>query len=310
MKRLLILLGISLTLFGSTSMAASIGDCWLFSSTGSNFTYIYWASWNANYGNILPEAWIQRALLNLKTYCCSSKLLDEKICDEDKKNNIFPAEFPESQYLFDHLIDIMFRRLDAKDSDVNWWNLMYNLTPDPTWLTRRNWITTLANSKDWTSPLLIKEAYTLYRTSKWIVPIAWNNETDYLTSRIKEINSDYPNWSLRSKYERVCDIAVHILYNDTFKNSISKSEYKDRTLSSAFTSCEKIEINRVENEKIYVQSTLLQKGNKLLYDTVRSYLVDYFLKQRLQELEQTIFDLKTFFFDVNKTVTEIVEECS
>jgi hypothetical protein len=58
-------------------------------------------------------------LLNLKTYCCSSKTLKGTICEEDKKNNVLPAEFPQSQYLFDHLIDVMFRRLDAKSEDVN-----------------------------------------------------------------------------------------------------------------------------------------------------------------------------------------------
>jgi len=48
---------------------------------------------------------------------------------------------PASAYLFDHIIDISMRRLDAKELNENGNDLIYGLKPDPAGKERRDFIT-------------------------------------------------------------------------------------------------------------------------------------------------------------------------
>lgn len=59
---------------------------------------------------IIPEELIQRALLNLQAHCCAAGLGDSKSCEEDKVLRNGRSNYPQSGFLFDHLIDVLMRR--------------------------------------------------------------------------------------------------------------------------------------------------------------------------------------------------------
>jgi hypothetical protein len=67
---------------------------------------------------------------------------------------------------------------------------------------------------------------------------------------------------------------------------------------------------RIQKEFNYTKSVLMQKGNKLLYNNVKSYLDIYFSQNKLVSLQQLIFNIKNTFNEVNRAVLELVPECS
>ena len=62
--------------------------------------------------NIITKADLNTAILNLKKYCCVNNLWwlsqNLKTCDDDK--SFFNENALDSQYLFDHIFDVMMRR--------------------------------------------------------------------------------------------------------------------------------------------------------------------------------------------------------
>jgi len=67
--------------------------------------------------DIFPQDAIDRATKNLRSYCCEQNILRDtptvQICDD---SDMPPDKyFPQSAYLFDHIVDIMLRRLDGND---------------------------------------------------------------------------------------------------------------------------------------------------------------------------------------------------
>lgn len=94
------------------------------------------------YLNVLPAEAFKRALINLKSYCCTQ--VNFKVsCSANDIQNIKPP-YPESAFLFDHLIDVAMRRLDGDKK------LAYGLDPDPTALERRQKIAEIAGSANGT----------------------------------------------------------------------------------------------------------------------------------------------------------------
>jgi len=112
-------------------------------------------TYNPEYQNILPREAFKKALINLKAYCCTKEI--KKSCSPSDIKNI-QIPYPESAFLFDHLIDIAMRRLDGITG------LAYNLSPDPTAIERRTKITEIANSANGIQARTIEAIYTGYWT--------------------------------------------------------------------------------------------------------------------------------------------------
>lgn len=62
------------------------------------------------YQSILPAVAFKKALINLKAHCCT-KEIGKSCSDKDRENIQLP--YPESAFLFDHLLDVTMRRLDG-----------------------------------------------------------------------------------------------------------------------------------------------------------------------------------------------------
>lgn len=68
---------------------------------------------------------LHRALINLKTHCCASNILNNNpemlaSCEKDKNLLTEKTNYPQSSFLFDHIIDVAIRRLvvDGNYGDV------------------------------------------------------------------------------------------------------------------------------------------------------------------------------------------------
>ena len=114
-------------------------------------------------------------------------------CTDKEKENL-PTQYPESAYLFDHLIDITMRRLDGITG------LAYGLSPDPTALKRREEIDKIANSAIGMQASEIEKLYREYRQLH-------NNENFDITNYNK---NDFAIFSLRDKYNTLCDILKNL----------------------------------------------------------------------------------------------------
>lgn len=122
------------------------------------------------------------------------------------------GKFPQSAFLYDHLIDVGLRRLDAFPDQ----KLRYELEADPTGASWRTFITQAGETKDGTTSKIIMEKYNTLRTSKMTLPSNPNN--DELKPIIENYNNpDYYNnpdkVSLADKYNVICEIIENI-YNE------------------------------------------------------------------------------------------------
>jgi hypothetical protein len=96
-------------LIGTTTISRVFAnDCNVVLGTGIESTVLVY---NKIYEKVLPSIAFKQALTNLKAYCCLNG--DRLSCSSGEKENLPTKYFPESIYLFDHLIDVAMRRLDG-----------------------------------------------------------------------------------------------------------------------------------------------------------------------------------------------------
>jgi hypothetical protein len=86
-----------------------------------------------------------------------------------------------------------------------------------------------------------------------------DNETNINNwkSSFEENILNYDNWTLWDKYNLACDISKYISER---KLLLSTSKLS----TSEYNSCKKLTEARINNEVVYTQVLLMQKGNKLL----------------------------------------------
>lgn len=153
------------------------------------------------YKTVLPIEAFNKALINLKAYCCTQAF--QKWCSSDDIKNK-PEHYPASAFLFDHLLDVAMRRLDGITG------LAYNLSLDPTGLERRTKIAEIANSANGMPANKIESTYTGYRTV--------HKYTD-LGIVISGYNKNIATISLGDKYDTICEL-VRDIYNKITRATI------------------------------------------------------------------------------------------
>lgn len=255
------------------------------------------------YENIYPKEWLKRAILNLKAYCCKNNLVWKNYCES---NWLMLDSYPESKFLYDHLIDIWLRRLDAKE------NLMYkwidsNIELDKAWKERRKFITDKAESKDWTTAtdLLpkIKEQRILSQLSWSKLPKRenWNYKENYENER-KVFATNYDNIPLINRYSNACEISAYLYFQIWWNLWIETIDW--------YNKCKNLTDNIIRRNIIQIKAIILKKSNKLLYDSIDSFISNYFSQNRLVKLKETILWIVQAFNSVNKKIVELVEKCS
>lgn len=308
MKKVLIFMIALFSFTTITSADNSIWDCFFPISVSINNRLYWWEESNqndeivANLAKAMPKEAIEKAVNHLKAYCCDINYLDNASCWQTNNNEIYP----QSIYLFDHILDVYLRRLDAKQKNDNWEDLLYGLEPDEMWAEWRNFIIERWNDVKWSLPLEIKDKFSSMRKlSARITNFLGDNETNINNwkNSFEENIINYDNRTLWDKYNLACDVTKYISER---KLLLSTSKLS----TSEYNSCKKLTEARINNEVVYTQVLLMQKGNKLLWSNMKSYLSTYFISTKLMALQEKVFNMATSFAEVNNAVWQLIPECS
>lgn len=233
--------------------------------------------------DLLPKEAVERASKNLRVFCCEQKMLrdldwtpeDKKICKE--KDLPANKSFPQSQYLFDHLVDVMLRRLDGNP------DLIYPDVPlHPKAKIWRETIREYAISPEWKSPA------ELINTSvgNWVNP-----------------NPD----GLINLYGKVCSTA----YDYYTRLAASKSSpWAQATAKTAIDTCPVVIKSIIQYELMYIRVTIDLLANRSLGHSMSTYLKDYYANNRLVNLQSTINEMVGAFTTVNRFYVEGTKQCS
>ena len=300
MKKIITIIAIFILYLISVTYAANENwDCDLLFSKDKILS-----NWNEdnveNLVKAMPKESLEKAFENLNKYCCDTEMISIN-CSGTNDNTLYP----ESLYIFDHILDIYLRRLDAKEENDNWGNLLYNLEPDSLGKEWRDFITEYGNDINGSLPLMIKYKYDIFWTWSRDVTAFIDNYDLTKDNRKDSINSQiqkYDDWTLYDKYNLACDTVLLIV-----ENYLISAKW---LWNAEYNSCKNLTNARIDNENTYVQAILMQKANKLLWSNVESYLSVYFVHNKLFELEQLLFDINTSFTEINKWITKLIPNCS
>ncbi len=256
---------------------------------------------NRAFNNILPKKAFEKAVENLQIFCCKIEKEWEYNYCENIDNTI---EVPSSSSLLDHILDVSLRRLDAKEENENGEDLIYGLDPDPMGRERRIYITEHWNSTQWSVPLDIINKYKKYWTldNNKVLPKLTSSSNNI--PRDENTFKDYQTRTLKERYNAVCESSIFIYTRKTL-NKIEANKLYD-----IYNKCKTLIDTRIEKEYEYTNAIILQKWWVLLNTNLNAYLDKYFSQNKLLELQQIIFNLKTVFAEVNKAVTELVPKCN
>ncbi len=230
--------------------------------------------------NLLPKEAVARASKNLRAFCCEQKMIRDlpwkpKVCKEqDIPANKF---FPQSQYLFDHLVDVMLRRLDGNP------DLIY---PD---------VELHPRAKAW------RETIREYA----IIP-EWKSPAELINISIDDRVLPKPD-GLINLYGSVCSTAYsYYISLDASKSSpgaqATAKTYKD--------TCPVVVKSLIQYELMYIRVIIDLLANRSLWHSMSTYLKDYYANNRLVNLQSTINEMVGAFTTVNRFYVEWTSQCS
>lgn len=258
----------------SSQWSAPTADCWLVATRNPILL--------DTDEDLLDEASILRISNNLRAACCQQNILrdtdDIAICSQaDIPSNQY---FPQSIYLFDHIIDVMLRRLDW-DPDL----IYPDIELHPMGREWRQSIRELATDPSGVAPNLLVNTIIYYR---------------------------YPSQSweenLLSLYNKVCRVAY-----ENYRRVAIDSPGANATARIAATSdaaCYTMVQERIAAELFYARSIVSLMANRFLENYMTNSLVNYYANNRLIALQSTVQDIVNAFATVNRAVVEWTRQCS
>jgi hypothetical protein len=233
--------------------------------------------------------------LNLKKNCCENKEFNERNVERCKTDEAYFQDnndkVPKSFYLFDHVFDVLMRRLDGEIAGENCNSLYKDVTPDPKGAEWRERINEKAELLSGTVPSVINNKYQEF----------WKVDTTHLltglsqdsTRSIQEyrremtagenlnILQNYDTLTLAERYENTCNLAgyIYFLFRDD-DNLGSVIETKSMLLNSS--RCKNTIKARIDNETTYVKVVDIARSQDFQTDSVNEFLT--YLYQRLTTL--------------------------
>lgn len=241
-----------------------------------------------DYGDIMDIDSINKAIENLNGFC---DFINEK---EGAKE--IPA--PQSKSLFDHIFDVFMRRLDAKEENKHWDNLLYELTPDDKWKEWRDFVTAKWDTSTWVNPIEFKnKTDDLWQNN-------WNNLIyDSRGSNLKNRNiSNYSGWTLFERYNSACEISAYLFFSIKWEKITTE-------FNNWMQKCKELVKKRIENEFLYTNAIIKSQSTKYLVSNNKTYLDEYFAQNKLTTLQELVFNMTNTFWDINSFVKEFVDEC-
>lgn len=280
MKKILFLCTLYISLF-STAFAASSLDCGFLQNWVQRSLIEFDKSLNSQWPTLISKKAFWQALQNLSNFCFGK------------------AWGAESDYLFDHMIDIGFRSLDAYDDKT----LRYNIEADTKWLERQRLLKEYANPINNTIPETIIQSFNTFRPS---AEKPWNTLSIDTNCNITDTN----NISLYWRYKAVCETALCIVNKKIFvtQNTSDKSSIAKTTSNPNL--CEQLAQKRYWNEVSYIKQLVARAWTRTITNLIEQYTKNYFVNNRWQSLYEkfTKFDQDLSF--VNRKIQEGTPVCS
>lgn len=287
------LIGIFTTILASSaySFAVERYDCKIDSLIGE------WAAapkqLKDKFSYLLDEESLTMALQNLRAYCVSAELTSKEIGgNADSTNN-----FPESAYLYDHILDVAIRKRDG------WEKNAYNLAVDQKTVDYRSYMDKIATLPEGKSPDdIIKKIKEL-----WIP-----QNTPSIKSYSKKVCETENRGDLESKtlYEKLANICT--ISRCAYDAMVKDIDKKDSGLATAigYKNCQTMISNKIYSEFTYMNSVINEAANRKLQKNINEYLTNYFARDRLINLQNKIGETYDAFAVVNRFVQEWTKECS
>ena len=260
------------------------------------------------FSNVYPKEALEMAIKNLTSYCCKNVLNQQKgPLDSRCKDTInLTDNYPESPYLFDHLIDVGLRRLDGINT--------YGLKPDDTGNTWRTFIRWAATNPDPTVPKTITGSYAKY----------WSLHTVYIFKKIHlkienmstgeiwtlaTFLGEYNNQatlsvSLADKYNNLCRIARNIYEKKPWEKVVIWGDKLSKG-RSYYTDCQGMVANRINQEHTYIKWILINKAADMLQKNFEA-IHKQFVQDKLTALQETISRIR----DMIQTVVRQAPYCT
>ena len=283
---------------------------------------------------IIDKPSLNTAMLNLKKYCCENEIwwLTQKseTCKKDKA--FFNPNVPDSPYLFDHLFDVIMRRLSwlTWDTDIYTYS---NMTTDEKWTERRSRISEQAENISGAIPQTIIDKYQIFRTqspsnlnydlAKKFDATFWNLSDEWFLAYVSWQWSESEQSESKTVAKALKEYNKRTLY-DRFNNAAALTEYfysllnlgnqwngtTDRTRIIniiANGSYNKLIQNRINAENLYTQ-LVLQKSSNLFLENYTAWYVSY-VAWRSENLSNTRTKISNLFLDVIRAVPKLVKRC-
>lgn len=286
---------------------------------------------------IIDKESLNTAMLNLKKYCCEKGVwwlsMEYDTCNDDKE--FYNENVIDSPYLFDHLFDVIMRRLSGLTGENDIY-MSLEMWSDDKWLEWRGWLNSQAENLSWANPQIIIDKYNefwqpsppqlkydiaekvgltfreksddailQYVSGQWwtgeYLGQVWTGESELVAEAIK----NYDKWTLYDRYNNACAITQYLY---TLLNLSVESEDKGNMVRilSQWT-CDEFIKNQINNENAYVQIVILRSGN-LFLQNYRQWYVSY-LYGRAQNLHKIWRDSANKFLDVVRGVPHLVNTC-
>lgn len=243
---------------------------------------------------LLPPEAIQKAYENLQAYCCAANLItDKQICTYPKDK-----VFPESPYLYDHLIDVIIRRLDGFE------DMAYGLEIDTQGIQRRETSKEIAtNPAGKTAIQAIDNIENFWWLSDKPIPVP----TPYNTNNCGTIDTNLITKNMYTKYINTCFVA-RCAYDQEIENIKNISTRADT--SNGYKTCQDIIQTKVLQELRLARITMSEVANQKLRKAMTDYLKNYFVNSRLQNMQDKLSGVYDAFAVVNRFVIEGTKQCS
>ena len=274
---------------------------------------------------IIDSESLDTAILNLKKYCCENSIWsispDHSYCKTD--HSFFNSNSLDSPYLFDHLFDVIMRRLNGLSWDTNIYN---NMKLDNKWSERRSKISSYAENLSWVSPQIIVTEYQKMRsanneydissyvnnkfisdsTSNFLLFVSWQWDSDD-SKKVKDALINYKNWSLYDRYRNACALTEYfyalLLGGDT------DSTVKNETIKNITKwVCDDIVSNQIKSENIYTK-LIMKKSANLFQKNYFEWYTSY-MHNRMESLQSTWRNSVDRFFDVVRAVPQLIKNCT
>lgn len=237
-----------------------------------------------NYKNVLLAWDRERIKTHHTSYLCETKRLtiNDPLCAS------YAPLYMESPYIFDHIIDYVWRSLDANPAAHYPW-----ATLDPQAKERRDYINTQATEVKWAIPISLLSTFKKYRETQ-TEPLSWSH---YSCNDLKKELENWSDLTLTQKYRAWCMIA-----------SCATSWLWIPKNARHYDACIERAWQRIEQEYDYIQLLVLQQGNQML-KTQRNVYINEYLFGRANTMIDKMALWEVYIDHMNNKYIEWTSQC-